>query len=189
MYNRFNDREIKTLMNNLVILMDTREKKNHIEDWLKKKKIKTKSRKVDYGDYSCYIEHNKETDGIIFKDLYFDRDIAIERKKDLDELAGNLKDGASRLKSELAHLNKYGIRYYVFVEDTLFDKHIREGKYRSKYEPKTFYARLKGLESQYNTVIRPVGKEYIASEIYHTLYYYARNKLKHEGVLIDGETE
>lgn len=182
MYNKFTDKEIKTLLSNLVIILDTREKKNHIEEWFKNKKIKTKSKKLDYGDYSCFIECNKETEDIIFKDLYFDRDIAIERKKDLDELAGNLKDGASRLKSELAHMNKYGIRYYIYVEDGLYDKHLREGKYRSKYEPKTFYARLKGLEAQYNTVIRPINKEFIASEIYHTLYYYVRNLLKHEGV-------
>lgn len=180
---KYNDKQIKILLDNLVIVSDTREQKNHIQEWLKSKKIKCVSKKLDYADYSVYIEYNKNTEDIISKDIWFDRDICIERKKDIDELCGNLKEGATRLKSELAHLNMYGIKYYIFIEDALYDRHLRNGKYRSQYEPKTLYARLKGLEVQYNTIIRPVDKEFIAGEIYNTLKYFVRNKLKHEGFM------
>lgn len=141
------------------------------------------SKKLDYADYSCYIEYNKETESLITRDIWFDREICIERKKDIDEICGNLKDGATRLKNELAHLNMYNVKYYIFIEDALFDKHLREGKFRSKYEPATLYARLKALEVQYNTIIRPIGRKFIPAEIYNTLKYYVRNKLKHEGFL------
>ena len=78
----FTDKEIKELLKNLTILIDTREQKNHIQQWLTSKKIKTKSKKLDYGDYSCFIP---PVEGITDRPLFFDRDIVIERKKDIDE--------------------------------------------------------------------------------------------------------
>lgn len=183
MRNKFNDKEIKLLLDNLVVVCDTREVKEHVQKWLKSKKIKSVSKKLDYADYSAYIECNKNTEHLIARDIWFDRDICIERKKDIDELCGNLKDGATRLKAELAHLNMYGVRYFIFIEDQLFDKHLRDGKFRSKYDPKTLHARLKAIEAQYNTVIRPVSREYIGSEIYNTLKYFVRAKLKYKGFI------
>ena len=115
------------------------------------------------------------------RDIYFDKDIVIEKKAGIDELAGNFsKQDTPRLKSEFAHLKKNNTRVFLFIENQLFDKHIRNGKYRSQYDPKTLYARLKGLEAEYDTVIRPVSDEYMASEIYSTLYYFVRNKLIRE---------
>ena len=97
-------------------------------------------------------------------------------------MAGNLKDDATRIRTELAHINKYNIKCYLFVEDYLFDKHIREGNYRSQYTPKTLYKRLKKqIEARYSTLIRPVHKDYIGSEIYNTLESYVYEKFRHEG--------
>lgn len=175
----FTDKEIKTLLNNLTILVDTREKKGHIELWLTSKKIKTKSQKLDYGDYSCFIP---PVEGITTRALYFDRDIVIERKKDIDELVGNLKDNASRIKAEFAHLNKYGTKYYIFLEDPLYDKHLANGNYRSQYKADTLEARLVALQCEYNTIIRPINKEYIAKNIYLYMYYEVRNILKRRGM-------
>ena len=116
------------------------------------------------------------------RDIYFFDDIVIERKANIDEIAGNLKDDAARLKKELAHLNKYNTRFYIFIEDSLYHKHIRNGKYRSQYDPKTLYNRIKkGIEAEYNTIIVPTDAKYIGSEIYNTLASYVYYKFKHEG--------
>lgn len=176
---KFTDAELKNILKELVILIDTREKSNnHITKWFDEKKIKYKVQKLDYGDYSAYIPRG----GIkgIDRDLYFTGSICIERKANIDELAGNLKDQAIRLKNELMAFNKYNIKYFMFVEDNLFHKHLRNGSYRSLYDSKTLYARLKGIESEFNTIIVPVDKEFIASEIYNTLYYQVRHILKRE---------
>ena len=37
---------------------------------------------------------------------------------------------------------------------------------------------LKSIEARYNTIIRPVSKEFIGSEIYNTLKYFIREQLK-----------
>ena len=174
---KFSDKELKDILKKLVILVDTREKSNkHILEWFNEKKIKYKIQKLDYGDYSAYIPKG----GIkgIDRDIYFTQSICIERKANIDEMAGNLKEGAVRLKNELLSFNKYGIKYFIFVEDNLYHKHLRNGNYRSLYDSKTLYARLKGLESEFDTVIVPIAKEYISAEIYNTIYYQARNILK-----------
>lgn len=176
---RFTDKEIKELLKNLTILIDTREQKGHVKSWLDSNKIKSKSQKLDYGDYSCFIP---PVEGITTKPLYFDRDIVIERKKDIDELVNNLKDNASRIKSEFAHLNKYGTKYYIFLEDYLYDKHLENGNYKSQYKSSTLQSRLISLQCEYNTIIRPISKEYIGKNIYLYLYYEVRNILKKIGL-------
>lgn len=176
---RFTDKEIKELLKNLTILIDTREQKGHVKSWLDSNKIKSKSQKLDYGDYSCFIP---PVEGITTKPIYFDRDIVIERKKDIDELVNNLKDNASRIKSEFAHLNKYGTKYYIFLEDYLYDKHLENGNYKSQYKSSTLQSRLISLQCEYNTIIRPISKEYIGKNIYLYLYYEVRNILKKTGL-------
>ena len=144
------------------------------------------------------------------RDIYFTDSIAIERKFCIDELAMNLKDNKTninevnkeiiellgekylkkvlktdynRLKSELQGLNRYGIKFFIFLEDKDFDKNIREGNYRNQYKPASLYARLKALESEFNTVIRPVDKPLMGSEIYNTLRYCVRDILKNKGFM------
>lgn len=174
---KFSDIELKKILKEMVILIDTREKSNkHIIKWFGEKKIKCKVQKLDFGDYSAYIPSGSIKG--IDRDLYFTQSICIERKANIDELASNLKDGAVRLKNELMAFNKYNIKYFIFLEDSLFHKHLRNGNYRSMYDSKTLYARLKGIEAEFNTIIIPIGTDYIASEIYSTLYYQIRNILK-----------
>ena len=177
---KFTDSEIKKALKNLTILVDSREKGNdHIIKWFESNKIKFKIVALDHGDYSAFIP--KESLKGIERDIYFDKDIVVEKKSGIDELAGNFsKSDTPRLKSEFAHLCKNNTKVFLFVEDQLFDKHIRAGKYRSQYDPKTLYARIKGLESEYNTIVRPVHEDFIASEIYNTLYYHCRSVIMRE---------
>lgn len=212
---KFTDTELKNVLKNLTILIDTREQENHhVIEFLDKKKIPYKVKKLDFGDYGCMLPVNSFEGQE--REIYFDRDIVIERKNGIDELCGNLKDD-TRILKELAHLNKYEIKYYVFLEEpemneTLkglnaeekkhlkefmkileskkvclkpegFDFNIRKGNYRSEYQPKSLYARLKTIEARYNTIIRPIDKQFMGSEIYNTFYYYVREILKNKGFI------
>ena len=177
----FTDKEIKAIKNNLTILVDTREQRNqHILNYFEKKNIKYEVHKLDYGDYSCKIPAGT-IEGQA-SDIYFDRDIVIERKACIDELASNFKDDGVRVKTELAHINKYNIKSYLFIEDAEYDKNIRTGNYRSEYRPQSLYARIKkSIEVRYNTLVRPIDRKYIGSEIYNTFEAYVYEKFKHEG--------
>ncbi|MEG2918293.1 MAG: ERCC4-type nuclease [Clostridium sp.] len=206
---RFTDKELKETLDKLVILVDTREQANqHIIDWFDKAKKPYKVQKVDYGDYSCYLPVGSFKGQE--RDVYFTDDIAIERKFCIDELAMNLKDNKTnineikqeivdllgekylekvlktdynRLKSEFAHLNKYDIEFFIFMEDKNFDENIRMGNYRAQYEKATLYKRLKALEREFKTMIRPTDKSVMGSEIYNTLRYGVRNVLKNKGYI------
>ena len=74
------------------------------------------------------------------------------------------------------------------MEDPNFDKNIRTGNYRSGYKPQSLYARIKkSIEMRYNTLVRPIDKDYIGSEIFNTFEAYVYEKLKHEGWIEEGE--
>ena len=178
---KFKDKEIANIRKNLVVLIDTREQRNeHIKEFFEKKNINFKIHKLDYGDYSIMIPKNA-IEGLE-RDIYFDRDIVIERKANIDELASNFKEDGVRIKTEMAHINKYNIRSYLFIEDPNYDFNIRSGNYRSNYKPESLYARIKkSIEMRYNTLVRPISKSMIASEIYNTLEAFVYERLKHEG--------
>lgn len=209
MHYKFTDKEEKEILNKLIILIDTREQENsHIVEWLDKSKKPHEKLKLDYGDYSCYLPIGSFKGQL--RDIYFTDEIVVERKFCIDELAMNLRDNVTninnvnqeiidllgekylakvlktdynRMKQELTSINKYGIEFYIYLEDKNFDENIRNGKYFSKYDPATLYKRLKALEREFKTVIRPTSKEFMGSEIYNTLRYGVRNILVHKGFI------
>ncbi|MGM8240144.1 ERCC4 domain-containing protein (plasmid) [Clostridium perfringens] len=208
---KFTEKEMKEILNKLVVLVDTREQENsHILEFFDKKKIKWKRKKIDYGDYGCMLPKGSFEGQL--RDIYFTDDIVVERKFCIDELAMNLRDQKTninsikkeiiellgkkylekvlkcdynRLKTELANLNKYEIQFFIFLENKNFDEDIEAGNFYSKYEPETLYKRLKGLESEFKTVIRPTAKDKMGREIYNTLRYGVRNVFVHKGLCAD----
>ena len=183
---RFTDKEVKKILDNLTILVDTRENANsHIIDFFNKKKIPYKIQKLDFGDYSCYIP-----EGTIDKfttDIYFTNDFVIERKANIDEIASNLKDDAARLKKELAHLNMYQIKYLIYVEDKNFEENLRTGNFMSNYDPYTLMRRLYCLESEYNTAFIGLDKSVMGSKIANKMQTWVHGLLKHKGFIIESE--
>ncbi len=186
---KFTDKEMKKILDSMVVIVDSREQSNkHIIDFFNKKGIPYKVVKNDFGDYTAMLPAGTLTG--FTHDIYFDRDIAIERKADIDEIANNLKEDAARLKKELAHMNMYDIKYFFFVEDKEFHENLRNGIYRSQYDPFTLMQRIKkGIEAEYNTVIVPVDKKCMGSEIYYTLQAFVYNLFKHKGFIESEDQE
>ena len=185
---KFKDRELKKVLDNLTIIIDTRENSNqHIIDFFNKKKIPYSIEKLDFGDYSCKLPKGSfEYQG---RDIYFNNDFVIERKNSIDEIAGNLKDDAARLKKELAHLNMNGIEFYIFLEELNYEENLRNGRYRSQYDACTLMQRIyKGIEGEYHTMVIPVPKEYMGSKIYYFFQARVYNLFKHKG-FIESEEE
>ena len=91
---RFSVEELKKLTKSLVVLVDSREKKNdHILSYFTKQGIAYQKTKLEYGDYSFYIPA-----AAAGEDIYFHRDIVIERKASLEELSGNLAQERERFE-------------------------------------------------------------------------------------------
>lgn len=206
---KFTDKEINETLNKLIIIVDSREQANdHIIGWFDKSKKEYKVQKLDYGDYGCYLPLGSFEGQT--RDIYFTDELVIERKFCIDELAMNLRDNKTnineikkeivelfgekyltkvlktdynRFRQELTALNKYNVKILVLLEDEKFDENIRKGNFRAHYDPATLYKRFKGIESEYDVIIRPISKEFIGSEIYNKLKYGVRNILVHKGFM------
>jgi len=206
---KFTNKEIIDILNRMIIVIDSREQANsHVIGWFNSNKVNYKVTKLEYGDYSCYLPAGC-FDGQT-RDIFFTDELVIERKFCIDELAMNLKDNKTnindinaeiieifgekylekvlktdynRMKFEFANLNRHDIEFYIFMEDKNYDENIRAGNFRSEYNPATLYKRLKALEREFHTMIRPMSKEIIGSEIYNTLRYGVRNILVHKGFI------
>ena len=189
------------------IVVDTREQKwGHIERVFEEgfeykpshhdmyRKIKSKySDPVQYykqekgletGDFTIVVQlPNGEQ--INFKDK-----VVIERKKDLNELCGNIfdkdtldSDKLNRFERELKRAYEQGVKLYLLVEQSDLYSKILSSKYfrfdkASKVSPASFNAILRSLQAKYNISIEYCKKEHSARLIHDILYYHCREYLK-----------
>lgn len=170
---KYTEKEQKKLLASMGILVDTREKSTHVIDWLDKENIKYKRQKLDQGDYSFYLPKNKELN--IDRDLYFDKDYAIERKGSLEELSTNMTKERQRLKSEFA---QYKGKMILLIEGANYED-ICTGNYKSQYNSKSYLASLHSMSSEFNIpFIFIPNRKYTPIFIHLHFYYCLRNILK-----------
>ena len=86
---QFTDKELKNILSQLHIVVDTREKRNeHILTYFQQKKIPFRIETKKTGDYSALIPKFEEFG--IFRDIYLPG--SIERKNSVNELVESIKD-------------------------------------------------------------------------------------------------
>lgn len=180
----YTDKEKKEILNNMVILVDTREQENkHILEFFNKKKIQYKSKKLDFGDYSFMLPAMPELG--ITKPLMFDNEIVVERKGSLTELSGNLTEGRERFEKEL--IRKQDAKFYLMIEDGSWED-IQSGCYNTKYNPNSFLATLNAYIARYGININFVTKYYAGTYIFALFNYHLREViLNYKGDLEEGE--
>lgn len=171
---KYNENEISQILRSIVILSDTREKKNdHILSYFDSKNITWKKQKLDYGDYSCMIPANEELG--IPRDLYFDHEIMVERKANLDEFANNVSKERDRIKKEFALAPSHKI---IVIENASYADMIN-GNYRSEYSAKSYYGTVHSLWHEFEIpfIFMPDPK-YTGMFIKGYLQYYIRDLIK-----------
>ena len=132
---KYTDKEIEEIIKSMVILVDTREKANeHILSVFDKNKISYKKRALERCDYSFYIPANDELN--IPRDLYFDKEVAIERKASLEEISNNFTKERDRFEKEMALAPKTKV---LLLENSSYED-ICNGNYKSQYNKKSFLA-------------------------------------------------
>ncbi|SEP46838.1 ERCC4 domain-containing protein [Propionispora vibrioides] len=170
----YTESELKALLQSLTVLIDTREQENgHITSYFEKRNIAYKNRKLDFGDYSVMLPANDELG--IWRDLYFDSAIVVERKNSLEELSSNLTNGRAQFESEL--IRSAGAKVLLMIEGGSYADIIGH-KYNTQYEPKAFLAALKTYEVRYGLGINFIPPALAGNFIYHTIYYFLREQLK-----------
>jgi HEPN domain-containing protein len=170
---KYTEAEQKKILSSITILYDSREQKNqHILSWYDNKKIPYKKHTLDYGDYSFYIPANEELS--IHRDIYFDKEISIERKGTLDEIIGNFSTDRDRIEDEF--LRHKGNMTLIIENSSYSDMY--EGNYKSKYTSKSAIGTLHSFSLRYNVPFIFLDNTHTAKFIYCHFYYYLRNILK-----------
>ena len=168
----FTDKELKELLDSMVILVDTREQKNiHILKYFDSHKIPYKERKLDYGDYSAYLPENEGLG--IHRDIFLTA--AIERKNSIDELASSIKE-RTRFENELIRAKDFP--FVLLVEDSEGYEKIVRGTYRSQYKAKALLGSLKSFETRYSFQTVFISPKTAGNYLYYHFYYLFRNMLK-----------
>ena len=205
---RYTYKELKTLLDSLTMVVDTREQKNElILKYFDDKKIPYIVKKLDFGDYSCFIPKYPELG--ISRDLYFD--CVIEKKNSLEEISGNLTTDRTRLENEF--IRGKDSRFILMIEKKenkpamdLINALVKastmklskeqmeilrssmngigsfedivEHRYDTKYNESSFIASLFAFAHRYNIDIHFIDKNYSGKFIHEQFKYYVREYLK-----------
>lgn len=155
------------------MLVDTREKKNsHITDYFTKHGIAYEPTTLSYGDYSFMLPAAAE------ENIYFHKDIVVERKASLEELSGNLAQERERFEREFLKAGNDGAKLYLMVEDVGGYSSIISHKYNTQLTPAAYMASLKAWEARFNCNVQFIDKQYSGYYIISTFRYFAREMLK-----------
>lgn len=168
MVKHWTDRELSEELKNLTIICDTREQDQHVADYFKKHKIPTITRKIDTGDYSCQLG-----------DMTFEKDIVVERKRNLDEICGNFTGERERFEREFLRARAYGTKVVLIIENATWTD-IFLGNYRSKLSPKSLFGSLLSWMVRYNVTITFCNPQE-TGKIIHGIMHYAAKELLTNG--------
>ena len=171
---KYTEAELKKLVKSMVVIVDTREKKNdHIIDYFDKHDIPYIKRALEFGDYSFYIPANEELS--IPRDIYFENDVIVERKASLEELSGNFTTGRARIEKEFAGAKAK--RKYLLIENATYGDLI-DGNYNTDYNKKAFWATLHSFNQKYGIEFFFTSNKYSAIYILGIFQYYLKNLVK-----------
>lgn len=141
--------DVERTLETMVILRDTREQDTaRARRRYKAFGLPCKRAVLDYGDYTANITLPSG------RCIYDDSDrimplCAIERKMDLDELAGCFTHDRKRFEAEMVRCQQNGGRMYLLIENGTWE-HLLLGRYRSRFRPKAFLASVTAWMVRYD---------------------------------------
>ena len=136
-----------------------------MSEYFQKHKIPTITRKLDTGDYSAQLG-----------DLSMEREIVVERKRNLDEICGNFTVERERFEREFLRAKAYGTKVFLIIENATWSD-IFLGNYRSKTNPKSLFGSLLSWMVRFNITVLFCNPEETARIIYGIFYYNAKEML------------
>lgn len=172
---KYTENEEKELLNSIVILVDTREKVNdHITQYFEKHEIPYKKKALKNGDYSFYVPKNEKLG--IFRDTYFNDEIFVERKANLEELSSNLSTKRADFEEELAVAKAK--KKYLLIESSNYSD-VVNGNYNTEYNKKSYLGSIHSFNHKYNLeIVFMPDCAYSPIFIYGVMQYYLRNLIK-----------
>ena len=165
MIKHWTESELKAELRKLTIICDTREQDTHCEEYFRSQKIPCVVRKLDTGDYSAQIG-----------DMTLERSVAIERKRNLDELCGNMAVDRDRFEREFLRAKAHGLHIFLIVENATWTD-VFLGNYRSKLSSKSLVGSILSWLARFDVTLIFCKPDETPKLIYGLLYYFAREEL------------
>lgn len=124
------------------------------------------------GDYSFYLPANPDLN--IERDLYFNKEIIVERKNSASELATNFSTYRSRFQEEFSIFQG---KKYLLLENSNYSDIVNHN-YRSQLSPQAFLSSLHTFNHRYNLEVVYMPENQLSGLwIYSTFVYYLREKI------------
>lgn len=151
--------------------MDDREKSwMHIEDYFIENNIKYIRQRLKSGDYTFNV----------FNDVVnydFTKNIVVERKNSVSELAACFGQSRTRFESEFQRLKENNTEVFMIIENDKYDD-IIYGNYRSNIVPNSVEASLLSWMLRYDIKVVFCNKRNSGHVIHNILKYYLREYIK-----------
>jgi len=129
---------------------------------------------LSQGDYSFYVPANEKLN--IDRDLYFDKDVVLERKNSLEELSSSFTTNRTQFENEL--IRSRNLNFSLMVECSSGWDDIMNDSYNTKYNRTSFLATLFTYYYRHEMNINFVSKNNAGLFIYQSMYYFLREYLK-----------
>lgn len=167
MITHYSEKELKDKLKGLTVVCDSREQVNgHVTAWLDKNGISHQSRALETGDYS-----------VMLGETTFEDEVVVERKANLDEIAGNFTVGRERFEREMIRAKANGVKMFLIIENASWTD-ILLHNYRSDLKPQSFLATLLSWQVRFNVTVLFCKPGETAQILYSILYYWVRERLK-----------
>lgn len=161
------------------VIVDTREQVwSHIEDSLNEAKCPLERTSLSQGDYTGFVPMSAFPGFQDVPGIYSLQDeVVIERKANLDEIAGNFTTGRERFEREFIRAKSKGIKVFLLIENASWED-ILSHNYRSQLNPKSLMGSLLSWQAKYNVTVMFCRPEETGRILYSTLYYWLKAKLE-----------
>jgi len=110
------------------------------------------------------------------KDIYFNEELAIERKASLTELSNNFTHNRTQFENEL--IRARDCKLVLLVENPAGYEDIINHNYRTKYKPRSFIGTLHSFKHRYDLDTVFIKNGLSGNFIYYSFYYWLREYLK-----------
>lgn len=110
-------------------------------------KVPWKYKKLEHGDYSCFLPANDELG--IPRDYYFTNEICIERKASLSEWGGNLSADRAAIKKKFSLAPKNTI---LLIENGSYADMVN-GNYYGNYSAKAYWSSFHSIWHEFGVPI------------------------------------
>lgn len=167
-------KEMENILKSLFLLVDTREQPT--EAYFKRIEsvgLPYRRQKLDFGDYSCGFCAQSGFEVLL------DKEIAIERKMNIDEICANFTKGRDRFAREFERATKNGAKIHLIVENGNYEKVIN-GKYKSRLNSNSLLGSFIAFADRYDISVHFCKPETTPILINRIFYYHVRNKLMKE---------